>query len=158
MTISRRQFHKIALAAGAFMALPGGSFAAAEEPVSGGTLKIVYFPEPTQLVAINTSAGGPQFIGSKIYDGLLTYDYELSPKPSLAREWSVSADGLEYVFHLQPKAKFHDGKLVTSADVEFSILRLKEAMSTLAGWTVIIPLASATGIILKKYILAPFVY
>jgi peptide/nickel transport system substrate-binding protein len=127
MTFSRRQFHKIALAAGAFVALPGGSFAAAEEPVSGGTLKIVYFPEPTQLVAINTSAGGPQFIGSKIYDGLLTYDYELSPKPSLAKEWSVSADGLEYVFHLQPNAKFHDGKPVTSADVEFSILRLKEA-------------------------------
>ena len=41
MTISRRQFHKNALAAGAFVALPGGSFAAAEEPVSGGTLKIV---------------------------------------------------------------------------------------------------------------------
>lgn len=127
MSFSRRQFHKIALAAGAFVTLPGGSFAAAEEPVSGGTLKIVYFPEPTQLVAINTSAGGPQFIGSKIYDGLLTYDYDLTPKPSLAKEWSVSADGLEYVFHLRPNAKFHDGKPVTSQDVAFSVLRLKEA-------------------------------
>ena len=35
MSFSRRQFHKIALAAGAFVALPGGGFAAAEEPVSG---------------------------------------------------------------------------------------------------------------------------
>ena len=127
MSFSRRQFHKIALAAGAFIAVPGGGFAAAEEPVDGGTLKIVYFPEPTQLVAINTSAGGPQFIGSKIYDGLLTYDYDLTPKPSLAKEWTVSPDGLEYVFHLQPAAKFHDGKPVTSEDVAFSILRLKEA-------------------------------
>ncbi|MGI2033909.1 ABC transporter substrate-binding protein [Rhizobium panacihumi] len=127
MSLSRRQFHKIALAAGAFVSLPDGGFAAAEEPVSGGTLKIVYFPEPTQLVAINTSAGGPQFIGSKIFDGLLSYDYDLNPKPNLAREWSISADGLDYVFHLQPKAKFHDGKPVTSADVAFSILRLKEA-------------------------------
>src|SRR6218665_3183235 len=99
MNLSRRQFHKIALAAGTIVSLPGGAFAAAEEPVSGGALKIVCFPGPTQLVAINTSAGGPQFIGSKIYDGLLTYDYDLSPKPSLAKEWSVSADGLEYVFH-----------------------------------------------------------
>jgi peptide/nickel transport system substrate-binding protein len=127
MTLSRRQFHKIALAAGAFVALPGGAFAAAEEPVSGGTLKIVYFPEPTQLVAINTSAGGPQFIGSKIYDGLLTYDYDLTPKPSLAKAWTISPDGLEYAFTLREGAVFHDGKPVTSADVAFSILRLKEA-------------------------------
>ncbi len=127
MTFSRRGFHKIALAAGAMVALPGGSFAAAEEPISGGTLKIVYFPEPTQLVAINTSAGGPQFIGAKIFDGLLTYDYDLTPKPSLAKEWTISPDGLEYVFRLRDGIKFHDGKPLTSADVTFSILRLKEA-------------------------------
>lgn len=127
MTFSRRDFHKIVLAAGAFVALPGGSYAAAETPVAGGTLKIVYFPEPTQLVAINTSAGGPQFIGSKIFDGLLTYDYDLTPKPSLAKEWSISPDGLEYVFKLREGLKFHDGKPLTSADVAFTILRLKEA-------------------------------
>lgn len=127
MTLSRRQFHQIILAAGAYVALPGGGHAATEGPVSGGTLKIAYFPEPSQLVAINTSAGGAQFVGSKIFDGLLTYDYDLTPRPSLAREWTVTPDGLEYVFQLQPDAKFHDGEPLTSADVAFSILRLKEA-------------------------------
>ncbi|RWR04594.1 ABC transporter substrate-binding protein [Paenirhodobacter populi] len=127
MTLSRRQFNQIALAAGAFVALPGGSFAAASGPVSGGTLRIAYFPEPAQLVALNTSAGGAQFVGSKLFDGLLTYDYDLVPQPGLAREWSVSPDGLEYVFHLQPGVTFHDGAPLTSADVAFSILRLKEA-------------------------------
>ncbi|MGO4560263.1 ABC transporter substrate-binding protein [Mesorhizobium sp. 2RAF21] len=127
MTFSRRDFHKIALAAGAFVALPSGAFAAAEEPVAGGTLTIVYFPEPTQLVPINTSAGGPQFIGAKIFDGLLAYDYDLTPKSSLAKEWTISPDGLEYVFRLRDSVKFHDGTPLTSADVAFSILRLKEA-------------------------------
>ncbi|MVA19324.1 ABC transporter substrate-binding protein [Agrobacterium vitis] len=127
MKLTRRDFHRIALAAGAFTALPGGAFAAAEEPISGGTLKIVYFPEPTQLVAINTSSGGAQFIGAKIFDGLLTYDYDLTPKPALAKEWSISPDGKTYIFHLRPNVTFHDGKPLTSADVAFSIFRLKEA-------------------------------
>ncbi|SMO86809.1 ABC transporter substrate-binding protein [Paracoccus laeviglucosivorans] len=127
MTVTRRQFHQIILAAGAFVALPGGGYAATTQPVSGGTLKIAYFPEPSQLVAINTSAGGAQFVGSKLFDGLLTYDYDLTPRPSLAREWSVSPDGLEYVFQLEHGAKFHDGQPLTSADVAFSILRLKDA-------------------------------
>lgn len=48
--------------------------------------------------------------------------------PSLATEWTVSEDGTEYVFRLNPKAKFHDGSPVTSKDVAYSfdrLLRLK---------------------------------
>ncbi len=127
MTLSRRRFNQLAFAAGSFAVLPVGAFAEGTAPVQGGTLRIAYHPEPSQLVAINTSAGGAQFIGSKIFDGLLSYDYDLNPQPSLAREWTVSEDGLEYVFHLQPGVTFHDGQPLTSADVAFSLLRLKEA-------------------------------
>ena len=31
-------------------------------------------------------------IGGKIYEGLLTYDFELNPKPGLAKSWQVSAE------------------------------------------------------------------
>jgi peptide/nickel transport system substrate-binding protein len=133
MTFTRRVFNKTLLLAGAGMTLPAGAFAQSGagagqgEPVAGGTLTIAYFPEPTQLVAINTSAGGPQFVGGKIFDGLVSYDYDLTPKPALAKDWTISADGLEYVFNLRPGLKFHDGKALTSKDVAFSILRLKVA-------------------------------
>lgn len=127
MTVSRRDFHRIILAGGAYVALAGGGQAATLAPVSGGTLKIAYFPEPVQLVAINTSAGGAQFVGSKLFDGLLSYEADLTPRPSLARSWTISPDGLDYVFELEPAARFHDGTPLTSADVAFSILRLKEA-------------------------------
>lgn len=125
MKLTRRLFTQTALAAGILAALP--AFAQTTKPTQGGTLRIAYHPEPAQLVAINTSAGGAQFVGSKIFDGLLSYDYDLKPQPSLAREWSVSPDGLEYIFHLQPDVIFHDGQPLTSVDVAFSLLRLKEA-------------------------------
>src|SRR3989475_2974968 len=40
--------------------------------------------------------------------------------PSLAESWSESPDGRSYEFRLRPGLKFHNGELVTSADVKFS--------------------------------------
>jgi peptide/nickel transport system substrate-binding protein len=122
MNFNRRHFNQMALLAGLGFALPAGASLAQEAtPTAGGTLNIVYFPEPTQLVAINTSAGGPQFIGSKLFDGLVSYDHKLNPLPQIAESWTISPDGLEYVFKLRPGIKFHDGSDLTSADVAFSI-------------------------------------
>lgn len=45
------------------------------------------------------------------------------PVPSLAASWEVSDDGLEYVFHLDPAAKFHSGNPVTADDVVYSFAR-----------------------------------
>lgn len=72
-------------------------------------------------------------------NGLLTRDYPtlyitgaifeslvgLSPidgsiVPGLADSWDVSADGLTYTFHLNKKAKWHDGVDFTADDVAFS--------------------------------------
>jgi len=45
--------------------------------------------------------------------------------PELASKWDVASDLKTYTFHLDPKAKFADGKPVTADDVKFSLLRLK---------------------------------
>ncbi|MER8525037.1 ABC transporter substrate-binding protein [Mesorhizobium sp. M0814] len=127
MTINRRLFNQFLLLAGASTALPAGAFAQEAKPVAGGTLNFVYYPEPNQIVSINTSAGGPATIGPKIFDGLLAYDYDLNPRPQLATEWSISDDGLEYIFKLRQGVKFSDGNDLTSQDVAFSISRLREA-------------------------------
>ncbi|WAJ28216.1 ABC transporter substrate-binding protein [Antarcticirhabdus aurantiaca] len=133
MTIDRRRFNQFLLLGGiglgAGFSLPAFAEVAAPaaQPVPGGTLNIVYHPEPNGLVSINTSAGGPQFVGSKLFDGLLDYDYDLNPRPQIAESWAVSEDGLDYVFNIRRGITFHDGTPLTSADVAFSILRLKEA-------------------------------
>ncbi|MDP2952663.1 MAG: ABC transporter substrate-binding protein, partial [Chloroflexota bacterium] len=43
--------------------------------------------------------------------------------PDLAERWEVSPDGKVYTFYLNKKAKFHDGKPTTSADVKASFER-----------------------------------
>ncbi|RUW30390.1 MULTISPECIES: ABC transporter substrate-binding protein [unclassified Mesorhizobium] len=130
MSLDRRQFNQLLFLGAASFALPGGaSVAVAAEgaPVAGGTLNWAYYPDPSSLIAINTTSGTGQAIGPKVNEGLLTYDYDLNAQPLLATEWSISDDGLRYTFKLREGVKWHDGKDFTSEDVAFTILRLKEA-------------------------------
>jgi peptide/nickel transport system substrate-binding protein len=108
-------------AAFAFFALT-----AVAQPQRGGTLNWLVNPVPSSIVPLTTTAGGNAEIGPKIVEGLLTYDYDLKPKPLLATAWSQSKDGLQYTFALRKGVKWHDGRDFTSADVAFSILTLKQ--------------------------------
>jgi peptide/nickel transport system substrate-binding protein len=55
-----------------------------------------------------------------IFDGLLTYDKNLSDlEPRLAESWDVSDDGLQITFHLRHDVKWEDGVPFTARDVEF---------------------------------------
>ena len=126
MVMSRRLFNAGALAAAPALGL-GPVAPARAAPVRGGTLRWAYFPEPSAIIAINTSSGTGQAIGSKINEGLLTYDHRLNPRPALATRWAISPDGLSYRFELRRGVKWHDGRDFTSADVAFSIERLGQA-------------------------------
>lgn len=99
---------------------------ASAQPQAGGTLNLLVEPEPTSLVTLTTTAGSAVKVSPKATEGLLSYDFELNPKPQLATAWEVSPNGLEYSFTLRPNVKWHDGKPFTSADVAYSILALKE--------------------------------
>ncbi|WP_205737635.1 ABC transporter substrate-binding protein [Granulosicoccus antarcticus] len=93
----------------------------AETPQSGGTLNAVVQPEPPGLMLGILQNGPTQNVAGQIYEGLLRYDENLDAMPSLAKEWSISDDGLTYTFHLEEGVKWHDGEPFTSADVVFSI-------------------------------------
>ncbi len=58
-----------------------------------------------------------------IFDSLLTIDESgeiTTDQRSLAEDYEISDDGLEYVFHLREGVEFHDGEEVTADDVEFT--------------------------------------
>lgn len=93
---------------------------AAEQPQRGGTLNIVVQPEPPLLILGLNQQGPTQTVAGKIYEGLLTYDFDLSPKPGLAKSWEVSEDGKTYTFHLEEGVTWHDGEPFTADDVVFS--------------------------------------
>jgi peptide/nickel transport system substrate-binding protein len=60
-----------------------------------------------------------------VYDSLVRVEGNPpKPVPHLATSWTASADGLEYVFKLDPAAKFHDGSPVMAEDVAYSFARL----------------------------------
>lgn len=100
MAIQRRDLNRLLLLSGAAAMVPAVAQAAPGTPVSGGTLNWAYYPDPSAIIAINTSSGMGQAIRPKINEGLLWYHYDLNPTPLLATAWSISPDGLRYTFHL----------------------------------------------------------
>ena len=125
---SRREFMLKSGAAISFSVLgsiysPFGA-EAAETTKNGGTLAMVVFPEPPTLAPYLSTAAPVGQVATKVYEGLLEYDFELKPLPSLAKSWNVSPDGKTVTFQLQEGVRFHDGKPFTSADVQHSIMEV----------------------------------
>jgi len=57
---------------------------------------------------------------SSLFEGLTSTDAkDLSPKPGVAAAWTVSPDGLVYIFHLR-EAHWTDGRPVTAHDFVFA--------------------------------------
>ncbi len=90
-------------------------------PQRGGTLRMAYTVDAVTLNPGLTSQIGATIIGTKLFSGLLEYNWDFVPRPSLAERWQISPDGLTYTFHLRRDVTFHDGRPLTSADVKFSI-------------------------------------
>lgn len=95
-------------------------------PRHGGTLSLLLSAEPPVITTIAHTAFNSVFLSAKTNEGLLTYDYDLKPRPQLATDWVVSDNGLEYSFKLRQGVKWHDGKEFTSADVAYSIAAIRE--------------------------------
>jgi peptide/nickel transport system substrate-binding protein len=67
------------------------------------------------------------WVSVNIYDQLLrTGNDGISLHPDLATSWNITNGGTIYTFHLRPGVHFHDGSVVTSADVKFSLDRARE--------------------------------
>lgn len=117
--IFRTMAFAMSVAAGVVPAATAPSWAE-ESPVRGGTLTAIVQPEPPILVMGLNQQGSTQTVAGKIYESLLTYDFDLSPRPSLAKSWDISPDGKTYTFHLQTGVTWHDGAAFSAKDVLFS--------------------------------------
>lgn len=150
-------------AAAVALGLVFGSTAGNAEPVKGGVLNIAMFPEPPMIVSAFNSSTYVGMVSTKIFDGLVTYDFDITPKPMLATSWEVAPDGLAYTFNLREGVTWHDGKPFTAADVKFSLEKVWREMhprgrttfqhvstvETPDSHTVVIKLNKPTPILLK---------
>ena len=55
-----------------------------------------------------------------VTEPLVQHGSDLEILPSLAKEWEIKDECKTWIFHLNEKAKWHDGKPVTSEDVKFT--------------------------------------
>jgi peptide/nickel transport system substrate-binding protein len=123
-TIPRRTLLSIVVSA-ALLATPlvtsaPGAASAAETPRRGGVLLAVIGADPPSLDAHQESTFANVELVAPLYSTLLQLDPYHYPKiiGDLATEWKISPDGLTYTFKLHQGVKFHDGSLLTSADVK----------------------------------------
>ncbi len=121
-----RPSRRALLGAGAALGLVWPGPLQAATPKRGGTLTLLIAAEPPTLTSVAHTAYNTVIVSAKVTEGLLTYDFDLNPKPQLATDWAVSEDGLTYRFALRRGVKWHDGRDFTSADVAFSLRALKE--------------------------------
>lgn len=104
----------------------------AGDPVSGGVMTISLPASPKNLDPVKYTGTYESQIIDTIGDTLVEYNSELTEiKPSLAKSWTVSEDGLTYTFSLRDDVyfqpgKFQDGRKMTAEDVKYSLERSKE--------------------------------
>ena len=60
-----------------------------------------------------------QRIDGLIFSGLVERDEQMNLRGDLAESWETP-DSLTYIFHLKRGVRFHDGRLLTSADVKYT--------------------------------------
>ena len=65
------------------------------------------------------------YVLSAVYDTLIYQDGEGGFVPGLARSWTVSDDGLRYLFQLRNDVTFHDGSAFNAEAVKFNIERIQ---------------------------------
>jgi peptide/nickel transport system substrate-binding protein/oligopeptide transport system substrate-binding protein len=95
------------------------------EPGTGEPRVFTYFQEQPQTLdpAMATDAYSAAVV-SQINSPLIGLTSSLDPTPMVAESWTISRDGLTYVFTLRAGVAFHNGRAVTADDLVYSLTRL----------------------------------
>jgi peptide/nickel transport system substrate-binding protein len=98
----------------------GATPASGGAPKSGGTLIWSYPVSVADTLNQHISNHTPsRMVARHVLDCLTAVDPKTGEiKPWLAKSWEVSADGLQYTFHLRDGVKFHDGTPFNAAAVK----------------------------------------
>jgi oligopeptide transport system substrate-binding protein len=95
----------------------GGTPSANLAPAAQQILRVNDITEPNSYDPTQETYSYEGAIGRQAFEALLKPKADLSDvQPAAAKSYDVSPDGLTYTFHLQPSAKWSDGKPVTASD------------------------------------------
>ncbi|MGB8842470.1 MAG: ABC transporter substrate-binding protein, partial [Aliidongia sp.] len=90
---------------------------------AGGTLRTAGGQEPETLDPVKAIGALARHIGLDLFEGLTAYGSDGNVVPGIATSWDTSPDGLRWVFHLRPDAKWSNGEPLTSDDFLYAFRR-----------------------------------
>ncbi len=99
------------------LGLPAGCHQASDD---WKTVTMVIENSPTNLDPRIGTDGQSEHIDALIFDSLVRRDSHFNLQPWLAQSWETP-DPLTYIFHLRSGVRFHDGRPLTSRDVQWTI-------------------------------------
>jgi peptide/nickel transport system substrate-binding protein len=98
----------------------------------GGTMVISIAGEPGTIFPPLMASQWDHAVVDAVYDRLAEIGDDLNTvgdkgfRPQLADRWEWGKDSLSIVFHLNPKARWHDGQAVRASDVRYSVALTKD--------------------------------
>lgn len=100
----------------------------------GGTVVIATAGDPDILIPPLTSSLQGSQITDLVFDRLadigdslnIVGDHGFTPR--LSDQWTWRRDSLSIAFHMDPRAKWHDGRPLTSRDVRFTFISYKDTV------------------------------
>ncbi|MFL5606149.1 MAG: peptide ABC transporter substrate-binding protein [Gemmatimonadaceae bacterium] len=98
----------------------------------GGTMVVASVSEPGTLMPTLVASQNDRLVTDLLYDRLADIGDDLNTigdkgyKPQLAERWEWSKDSLSIAFHLNPRARWHDGVPVRASDVRYSLNLTKD--------------------------------
>lgn len=104
---------------------------------SGGQITEGIIGTPRFINPLLAASDADRDLTTLIYSGLIRIGEDGQPEPDLAATYEVSEDGLVYTFTLREDLSWQDGEPITSADVEFTVLKAQDPLIKSlrrAGW------------------------
>ncbi len=101
----------------------------------GGVIRLFGGQAPKSFNAYVDNNSYSAMVFDLLYGKLLGMDAETSELvPSLARRWAVSADGREFLFELDARATWSDGRPVTAEDVQWTFDTVMNPKNDTGPW------------------------
>ncbi len=103
--------------------------------------------EPPHLdPTAGAAAAIDEVVYANVFEGLTRIRGDGQIYPALASHWDVANGGRDYVFHLQPNARYHDGAPFTADDVVFALDRARAPDSVNAQKELFEPIAEVQAL------------
>lgn len=95
-------------------------------PARGGAIIEGIIDRPRFINPVLARTSADRNLTALVYSGLVRVTADGSIVPDLAESFTVSEDSLTYTFTLRPDLTWHDGFSVTSADVVYTIEKIRD--------------------------------